>query len=242
MMPAQTAPSHRRFQHAVPWAVVLAGGAETIHVDARSECKALRAVKRRHPRVEIVRAECMVPSASAPLSGLLVEIDYAVRIRGETWVVTRYEDDAVRVARGAHGRAVLLPPHVGKAKLCVGQAVAIGAKAANEPMVIATVAVTILHGVVLQAPVRYPLREIKVPQKHARIGAHPDGGGGYACVTDPHGVVHDRVQWAGERLGDEPDRTAFAAAERFVGLVGTAGAVWSIAEARQKVLPSGRLP
>lgn len=240
-------PQPVRFGAAVRWAVKMHGGkwdmGFTVHVLARSERKALRAAERGNPGAKALSATLDAPRRTSTgrrirlgteIATLDLEVDLSVRRRGVTWTITRYGEGAgVTVASGAGDRyrSILLPQHVVDGQRFVGHLLNVGALALDRVRTIGAVVHVLLHGVVLQAPVRYPSASVEAVQTHATVGAHPDGGGGYAVVTDPGGIWHVTMQRV-RHNEHESDRGPFAAAKHFVELVGEAAAVWSISVAR----------
>ena len=165
---------------------------------------------------------------AAPLSSLDASALYHVTIDGTRWMLDTFADGAVDVS-DTDGCGALLPAHVASDIATVADAVTAALAARDRYRVIAIVAHVLLHGIVLSAPAQHPAGSVR----HATCGRHPDGGDGYACITDPGGVVVSvrQVTRAGGTYVD--DRTAYAAAVAWCDHVGYAGALWAIAKARE---------
>ena len=231
----------RRFSRAVQWEVEMTFVAEApplmLTIEARSAPKAARAARRRLPGCTPTRVTLLEPErvpAGAELASLEVGREHRVRSDRSWWVFSIFADGMMSIAeRGTGHRRSVLPPYVLLDLRTAGDAARYAARVWNIYSVIADVAVVLLHRVVLSAPALYPAPALS----HVTVGAHPDGRGGYCCVTDPGGVQISCTQVAGRGLRDEvhePDRSAFAAGAKFVEIVGEAGAQWAIDRARKK--------
>lgn len=161
----------------------------------------------------------MQVTRDTPISSL--PIDAATTVDG--WQICPFDDGACTVATATGWGGVLVSAFLTKGAT-VGAVIDLGAASADRAGVIARVAMFLVCGVELAAPVRYPSAE----QQTAVVPA--TGSKPWRCYTRPDGA-EQRVVAQGEY-----DTTAFGAAQAFVDTVGAPAAVWAIDQARARAL------
>lgn len=144
------------------------------------------------------------------------------------WRFYRFEDGAILAEDPGNCRVgAMLPPTVAQHCESAADAIRVVVLASDRYRLIGQIAMALDHGAVLSGAV-YPAPVKQGHPTHATVGKHPDGRGGYGCVTDPCGAyVVARI---------EEDRGPFAAARGFVDTVGPASAAGALVVARQRAV------